>query len=163
MKVYAAVKELGSQAYSFPVGTHGFPLPNIKTWNNAIKAMQQDMGEGWIINGAIDDLVSAECPSCHGELMRISRPFNEVFRVATIQCQNSYSREHPHEYWVEVWPDANWPRDYYPYLNPDAPGHLVNRFRLSDPRIKTSFTRDTILGHFTEKGVRFPEPDFVHK
>ncbi len=172
--------------YKVPMGAHGWPLPNIKTWNNAIKSLTREIKPEWKLKGSVEDLTDVNCISCDGELIRVGYKFNDIFRVGWIQCEYASRRDkpkHPKEYWAEIWPDANFPLNTLPsWINgePETNIEKANYFFLSDPRIKRCFQRMSLEWYPFEVGLwedwyatnrpgeRFvpkplPEPDFVHK
>lgn len=162
--------------YRFPIGMHGFRVPDIHVWNKAVEKAKDEIMARGEFRGSVEDLVNSDCPQCHGEFVRVSIPYNHVFRVGAIACaENKGTIKHAVDYWVEVWPDANWSDDIKPpYLSSQTPEEIANKFKLSDPKIKKCYLLATLDGHnfmqaalagenMLKRREQWPKPDFVHK
>lgn len=162
--------------YRYPIGTHGFPLPDIKGWNNFVKGIREEIKDDWQFRGSVEDLVDAQCENCGSDLIRSLAIFNVLFKGAIVYCPKvDGSAEHPNEYWVEVWPDASWKPNQRPIdrVEVDIDEAQANAWKLSDPRIKKCYNPSVFLLHPHFESMRkkmdssyvvkkMPNPSFVH-
>lgn len=138
-------------------------------------------GLNLVCAGSIDDLLStngsSECGHCGKQLIRLAMIDDELdfgathsyFQSGIIYCPYIIEEEpRSHEYWIEVWPDANRA------LREDAgqEASSTNQLRLSNPAIKpcydiTWFLFGTLKGSqlLTQEryGSPLPDPTYVHK
>lgn len=163
-------------SYRYPIGTHGFPLPDIKVWNSFVRDIRKEIKDDWQFRGSVDDLVNAQCENCGSDLIRCIAVSNVLFQGAIVYCPEvDGSESHPYEYWVEVWPDASWKPGQRPIdkIGMDSTELLANSWKLSDPRIKRCYHPDIFLLHpyleSTRKEIdashevkKMPDPSFIH-
>lgn len=147
-----------SPIQSLSKGTHEFYIPDIREWNAFVQYIRSLHDGSAQFSGSVEDLVTGNCKSCDGELIRVMEATTRVFNGGIIYCPSTDgSKNHPHQYWVEVWPDANWhyKKPYSAKTKAEIYEGIANNFRLSDSRIKKCFNNiDIQLG--------LPDPRFVH-
>ncbi len=119
--------------FRFQKRNDGFYEPDIKSWNIAAGFAKEIMKETWTLMGAIDDL-ACENPGEMENFVRVRFRFSRLFGAAVIH-RNLESLGSSTDYWLEVWPDANYPNE----ILIETPEVVENRFRLSDPRIRRCY------------------------
>lgn len=190
-------------SYYRPYNTEGYPLPTVKEWNSFVREVMESIKEKYdkeiqrleflkdkgkidnyihlsepVMMGAVDDLTSASCPRCGEEMIRQLHGHVAVFNVGIVYCDSGTNlEEHPQEYWVEIWPNAN--------IGSESLMHSERRqrkdfYRFSNPVIPRCFSGDDIWWHrhtglagtegdfgltyYPESRTRtLPKPRYVHK
>lgn len=173
---------MGKSAGSQPKGTHGFYLPTIKIWNMFADTISRGMDPAYILRGSIEDLVlgrgTGNCWHCPEELIRQQVQHNNYFAGGIIYCPEAKNgKDHPKEYWIEVWPDkpAILKRGQLPLDQHELSQNLVEMFELSHPIIKPCYSEAAILAHRfigafkmeSDPAYRHPPlprtPTFIHR
>ena len=163
-------------AYRYAVGTHGFPLPDIKTWNDWVTAIRKEIKNDWNFKGAVDDLVNGQCKVCDSDLIRASVLYGPLFQGGIVYCPDADgSASHPMDYWTEIWPDASWkPNErMIDRIGMDLGQVIENKWKLSDHRINKCFHpvafqfHQIMESHIMEddpeyKPKKFPKPTYTH-
>ena len=122
------------------IGTHGFPLPDIRTWNFIVNTLLKDHPKEQF-RGFVDDLADDKCPGCDGNLVRLNIDFDarQVFAVGIVYCPRSVET-HP-AYWFEVWPFAG---EYNPRDRKNRKDNSA-LFGLSNPNIRRCFSESDVF------------------
>ena len=163
-----------ADAYRFGVGVHGFPLPDIKIWNAYVGHINQQIKDVFNFKGSVEDLPSGKCEDCGSGLIRVLDTSNPLFSRGIIYCPSPIE-SHPKDYWIEIWPDANWVpgQRYMDRWGMPEKQVEIDKWRLSDPRIRKCYYRLAFEIHpyfesmlkedFPEHKVRpLPRPAYIH-
>lgn len=161
-----------------PVGEHGFYLPRISIWNMHADQIMKQIFDGFESKGSVDDYVldggDGNCDHCGTELIRVQITDNVYFLGGPIYCPKWDEPEHPREYWIEVWPNANEMFDRDTQLKMDKKELDKNAFKLSNPIIRPCYSESALFFHRWREHVEkewdknyeikpFPEPLFLHE
>ena len=170
-----------------PRTREGYPLPTIKEWNRFATQAEEEMTKRTesdartsVFKGAVDDLGNGNCGYCNDEMIRQLEWYIGPFNAGIVYCHGvQKDREHPLEFWFELWPYAGTKR--LSLMRGDKEEEIEEAtFGLSNPIIEKCYTTTAIdwhqhvglvededsIGLAYSPGGRttsLPKPNYTHK